>query len=48
MGLQKNSPFKHSFDEIFDAAADPVINMSGYLEEIKQKYPNTFKNDLYV
>ena len=26
MGLQKNSPFKYSFDEIFDAAADPVIN----------------------
>ena len=69
MGLQKNSPFKYSFDEIFDAAADPVINhlyhtkpysnsanenfmnkfreyanMSGYLKEIKKKYPKAFKN----
>ena len=26
MNTQKNSPFKYSIDEIFDAAADPVIN----------------------
>ena len=69
MVIQKNSPFKYSIDEIFDAAADPVINhifntkpfmnnannyfmnkfreyanMSGYLKEIKQKYPKAFQN----
>ena len=26
MGMQNNSPFKYTIDEIFDAASDPVIN----------------------
>jgi len=65
MEKQKNSPFKYTLDEIFDAADDPIIshlystkpilnlankyfmnrfweyaNMSGFLNEIKSKYPN--------
>ena len=65
MEKQKNSPFKYTIEEIFDAASDPIINhlyatkpilnlankyfmnrfweyanMSGFLKEIKNKYPN--------
>ena len=64
MKKQKNSPFKYTIEEIFDAAANPIINhlyqtkpilnsankyfmnrfweyanMSGFLNEIKNKYP---------
>ena len=44
MGLQKNSPFKYSFDEIFDAAADPVINHLYHTKHYSNSANKNFMN----